>query len=74
MSVLLDRLVHRRFFPLALQIASFLKIPETDGTSRILAHWACFKVVACVLILYVIMLVYITGMYLNLHIEIILFM
>ncbi|MPC80800.1 Vacuolar protein sorting-associated protein 16 [Portunus trituberculatus] len=44
LPVLLDRLVHRRFFPLALEIANFLKIPETDGTSRILAHWACFKV------------------------------
>lgn len=57
MPVLLDRLVHRRFFPLALQIASFLKIPETDGTSRILAHWACFKVVAGVPTLCLIVLV-----------------
>ncbi|XP_069181353.1 vacuolar protein sorting-associated protein 16 homolog isoform X2 [Procambarus clarkii] len=44
LPVLLDRLVYRRFFPLALQIASFLKLPESDGTSRILAHWACYKV------------------------------
>ncbi|XP_047477267.1 vacuolar protein sorting-associated protein 16 homolog [Penaeus chinensis] len=44
LPVLLDRLVFRRFFPLALQIASFLKMPESDGASRILAHWACYKV------------------------------
>lgn len=44
LPVLLDRLVFRRLFPLALQIASFLKLPESDGASRILAHWACYKV------------------------------
>ncbi|KAG7159513.1 Vacuolar protein sorting-associated protein 16-like 1 [Homarus americanus] len=44
LPVLLDRLVYRRYFPLALQIADFLKLPESDGTSRILAHWACYKV------------------------------
>ncbi|KAK3890447.1 hypothetical protein Pcinc_005604 [Petrolisthes cinctipes] len=42
--VLLDRLVLRRFFPLALKLASFLGLPDTQGTSRILAHWACYKV------------------------------
>ena len=44
MPVLLDRLVARRLFPLAHRIAAFLKLPEAEGTSRILAHWACYKV------------------------------
>ncbi|KAB7498602.1 Vacuolar protein sorting-associated protein 16-like protein [Armadillidium nasatum] len=43
-SVLLDRLVLRRLFPLAFKIATYLKLPDAEGTSRVLAHWACFKV------------------------------
>lgn len=44
MGVLLDRLILRRHYCLALRIASYLKIPEDEGTSRILANWACYKV------------------------------
>ncbi|XP_044158548.1 vacuolar protein sorting-associated protein 16 homolog isoform X2 [Bufo gargarizans] len=42
--VLLDRLVLRRLYPLAVKICEHLKIPEFQGVSRILAHWACYKV------------------------------
>ncbi|XP_073414230.1 vacuolar protein sorting-associated protein 16 homolog [Dendrobates tinctorius] len=42
--VLLDRLVLRRLYPLAVKISEHLKIPEFQGVSRILAHWACYKV------------------------------
>ncbi|XP_076030223.1 vacuolar protein sorting 16 isoform X2 [Oratosquilla oratoria] len=44
LPVLLDRLVQRHLFPLALRIAKFLKLPDSDGVSRILAHWACYRV------------------------------
>ncbi|XP_071101576.1 vacuolar protein sorting-associated protein 16 homolog [Haliotis cracherodii] len=44
MSVLIDRLVLRKFFCLAIKICQYLKIPDAEGTSRILAHWACYKV------------------------------
>lgn len=44
MDVLLDRLVLRQHYCLALKIAKFLRIPDLEGTSRILAHWACYKV------------------------------
>ncbi|XP_064470643.1 vacuolar protein sorting-associated protein 16 homolog [Ornithodoros turicata] len=44
MNVLLDRLILRQHYCLALRIAKFLKIPDTEGSSRILAHWACYKV------------------------------
>ncbi|KAG8558628.1 hypothetical protein GDO81_017071 [Engystomops pustulosus] len=42
--VLLDRLVLRRLYPLAVKICEYMKIPEFQGVSRVLAHWACFKV------------------------------
>ncbi|KAG9466791.1 hypothetical protein GDO78_016105 [Eleutherodactylus coqui] len=42
--VLVDRLVLRRLYPLAVKICEHLKIPEFQGVSRILAHWACYKV------------------------------
>ncbi|XP_046845974.1 vacuolar protein sorting-associated protein 16 homolog [Xenia sp. Carnegie-2017] len=42
--VLIDRLVLRRQYCLAIRISNYLKIPKRDGESRILAHWACFKV------------------------------
>lgn len=38
--VVLDRLVFRKFYGLAIQIAKHLKLPE----SRILEHWAFNKV------------------------------
>lgn len=43
-QVLMDRLVLRRHYPIAIEIAKYLKLPDLEGTSRILAHWACFKV------------------------------
>lgn len=42
-QVLLDRLVLRRLYPLAIQICEYLRLPEVQGVSRILAHWACYK-------------------------------
>ncbi|XP_013393973.1 vacuolar protein sorting-associated protein 16 homolog [Lingula anatina] len=44
LPVLIDRLVVRRHYPLAVRICQYLKIPEADGASRIMAHWACYKV------------------------------
>ncbi|ESO96565.1 hypothetical protein LOTGIDRAFT_115951 [Lottia gigantea] len=42
--VLIDRLVLRKLFCLAIRICHYLKIPDAEGASRILAHWACYKV------------------------------
>jgi len=42
--VLIDRLINRRLFPLALEIAQFLQLPQAEGRSRVLAHWAIYKV------------------------------
>ncbi|NXC41608.1 VPS16 protein, partial [Penelope pileata] len=42
-EVLLDRLVLRRLYPLAIRICEYLRLPEIQGVSRILAHWACYK-------------------------------
>ncbi|XP_032222411.2 vacuolar protein sorting-associated protein 16 homolog isoform X2 [Nematostella vectensis] len=44
LRVLIDRLVLRRHYCLAIRICDYLKIPKAEGTSRILGHWACFKV------------------------------
>ncbi|KAJ8307571.1 hypothetical protein KUTeg_015655 [Tegillarca granosa] len=44
MPVLIDRLVLRKFFSHAIRICNYLKIPDAEGASRILAHWACYKV------------------------------
>ncbi|KAM4626315.1 vacuolar protein sorting-associated protein 16 homolog [Discoglossus pictus] len=43
-QVLLDRLVLRRHYPLAIKICEYLKLSDFQGVSRILAHWACYKV------------------------------
>jgi hypothetical protein len=43
-TVLIDRLIQRRLFPLALKICEFLQLPTVDGRSRVLAHWAIYKV------------------------------
>uniref|UniRef100_A0AAV2MHR4 Vacuolar protein sorting-associated protein 16 homolog n=1 Tax=Knipowitschia caucasica TaxID=637954 RepID=A0AAV2MHR4_KNICA len=43
-QVLIDRLVHRRLYPLAIEICRYLKIPEFQGVSRVLRHWASCKV------------------------------
>ncbi len=44
LPVLLDRLVLRREYCLAIRISQYLKIAEAEGASRIVAHWACYKV------------------------------
>ena len=44
LSPLSARLVLRRLYPLAIQICEYLRLPEVQGVSRILAHWACYKV------------------------------
>lgn len=44
MGVLIDRLVVRKYFYLAIRICQYLKLPDAEGASRILAHWACYKV------------------------------
>jgi len=43
-SVLMDRLIARRLFPLALEISQFLNLSTAEGKSRVLAHWAIYKV------------------------------
>lgn len=43
-QVLIDRLVHRRLYPLAIEVCRYLKIPEFQGVSRVLRHWAECKV------------------------------
>uniref|UniRef100_A0AAJ7WJY4 Vacuolar protein sorting-associated protein 16 homolog n=1 Tax=Petromyzon marinus TaxID=7757 RepID=A0AAJ7WJY4_PETMA len=42
--VLIDRLVARRMFALAVKICELLRLPDPQGRSRVLAHWACYKV------------------------------
>lgn len=44
LQILIDRLVYRKFYPLAIEICRYLKIPEYQGVSRVLKHWACYKV------------------------------
>lgn len=41
---LLKRLITRNNYYLALQIAKYLKMPEKEGSSYILVHWAKYKV------------------------------
>uniref|UniRef100_A0A3P8XB61 Vacuolar protein sorting-associated protein 16 homolog n=1 Tax=Esox lucius TaxID=8010 RepID=A0A3P8XB61_ESOLU len=43
-QVLIDRLVYRKLYPLAIEICRYLKTPEYQGVSRVLKHWACCKV------------------------------
>lgn len=44
MKVLIDRLILRRHYALAIKISDFLKIPENEGRLRILGNWASNKV------------------------------
>ena len=58
LPVFLDRLVLRREYCLAIRICQYLKIPDAEGASRIVAHWACYKVIyvsqwACYKLIYV---------------------
>ncbi|XP_023326390.1 vacuolar protein sorting-associated protein 16 homolog [Eurytemora carolleeae] len=43
-SVLVDRIINRRLFPLALEICDYLKLSPSEGKNRVLGHWACYKV------------------------------
>lgn len=43
-KIVLDRLVTRRHHYLAIQIAKYLRMPENEGSSRILVQWAKYKV------------------------------
>uniref|UniRef100_A0ACB8E994 Vacuolar protein sorting-associated protein 16 n=1 Tax=Sphaerodactylus townsendi TaxID=933632 RepID=A0ACB8E994_9SAUR len=43
-EVLIDRLVLRRLYPIAIKISEYLRLSEFQGISRILAHWACYQV------------------------------
>ncbi|XP_025080748.1 vacuolar protein sorting-associated protein 16 homolog [Pomacea canaliculata] len=44
MPVLIDRLVLRKLFGLAILICQYLRVPDAEGENRIRAHWACYKV------------------------------
>ncbi|XP_054162261.1 vacuolar protein sorting-associated protein 16 homolog [Oppia nitens] len=44
METLIDRLILRRNFCLALRIASYLKLPDERGAARVLGNWALLKV------------------------------
>ncbi|XP_008323608.1 vacuolar protein sorting-associated protein 16 homolog [Cynoglossus semilaevis] len=44
LQVLIDRLVYRQFYPLAIEICRYLKIPDYQGVSCVLKHWASRKV------------------------------
>jgi len=42
--VMIDRLISRRLYPLAIAICDYLKLSPVEGKSRVLGHWACYKV------------------------------
>eukprot|EP00066_Takifugu_rubripes_P003865 XP_003966794.1 PREDICTED: vacuolar protein sorting-associated protein 16 homolog [Takifugu rubripes] len=44
LQVLIDRLVYRQLYPLAIKVCHYLKIPDYHGVSRVLRHWASCKV------------------------------
>lgn len=46
------RLVYRKLYPLAIEVCRYLKTPEYQGVSRVLKHWACYKVCVCALFYY----------------------
>uniref|UniRef100_A0A4W6G375 Vacuolar protein sorting-associated protein 16 homolog n=1 Tax=Lates calcarifer TaxID=8187 RepID=A0A4W6G375_LATCA len=46
LQVLIDRLVYRQFYPLAIEICRYLKIPDYQGVSRVLKHWASYEAIA----------------------------
>jgi hypothetical protein len=47
-AVLIDRLIARRQWPLAIAACKHMRISEDDGVNRVLAHWAYAKVCVCV--------------------------
>lgn len=44
LQTLLSKLVGQRHYYLALQASSFIRVSSNIGSSRILSHWAKFKV------------------------------
>ena len=40
----LNRLILRRQYNLAIEICRHLKLPEAEGIHRIMTHWACYKI------------------------------
>nr|CAG4646049.1 EOG090X01BU [Macrothrix elegans] len=44
---LINRLLSRRHYALAIQICQFLNMSEPDGIPRIMTDWACFKIKSC---------------------------
>lgn len=41
---LIDMLILRRYYYLALQMSKYLRLSNADGSARILSHWAYYKV------------------------------
>lgn len=41
---LLNRLILRRQYSIAIQICQYLNMSESDGIPRILTEWACYKI------------------------------
>lgn len=44
-SSLIDRLVDLEYWPLAISICRYMKVPSKEGVYRVLAYWALKKVV-----------------------------
>ncbi|XP_053710032.1 vacuolar protein sorting-associated protein 16 homolog isoform X1 [Synchiropus splendidus] len=44
LPVLIDRLVYRQYYPLVMEVCRYLKVPDFQGVSRVLKHWASCKV------------------------------
>lgn len=43
-AVVIDKLILRRKYWVAYAVCQYLKLPGSEGSSKILAHWACYKV------------------------------
>ena len=42
--MIINRLVLRRHFALAIEVCKYLNIPEAEGNTKILLYWALYKV------------------------------
>jgi hypothetical protein len=43
-TVLLNRLILRRQYSIAIQICQYLQMSEAEGIPRVLTEWACYKI------------------------------
>ena len=43
-DVIIDRMILRNLWPLAVSMCDHLQIPESEGASRVKKHWACWKI------------------------------